>query len=814
MDEHKLERDDRVILFGKALTLDGGHYQGSASTDAPLISLGYFDSLRVCPLRQEENDANWLKAVRRHSIELAQKLDAKTYHHPLYIFKIGEAAMVKKFWSGSCQFLFVTLVHFRNNEQQPARDQWFRDVEEDIKAAVEGSGVQAICYQSLDLSDMVVLWNSDSLREVLGQLQRLYQHPSVGNMRTLCGFSSTTSQNREAADQSLIPYVSFRFCVNNADAVEDFTRRLRERCPWWPELGGYFTTGSEDLNVVFQDLSERRLLQVISLWFFDPAINNAFQEAFYESSTHLGVHLENNDSGRKKMHRSQRGNGVLTERCVKLFTDFQEVQKAYQASLPPTALAATVNTSWCKAVCNQLNALVDMSRIPVLDGFCYIILDGAKTFCRLLKEHATDTKMLSAEFLGRLQRFVRGWGVLMDQAVRVDGQFIQTPGFSPVLYDIPVELQEFYIGFASRCMELMQTVDRATAQHHYALFLLPKLCRRTKVEDVFQDPAPCSRLLYVDVPVDLLYDPMQILPQLCHEVSHYCGETIRCRAERAKHVLMSCAYLMAYGYLGWRREQTIQGIYASLCEAIDLERAAYMDGLKEELENFLRILPQKVGTLARWWRLQVDSGEESDAQLFQNPFGSNETLDGLVQQSKTLLVLFKEGYADVSMIYLLDLSWEEYLPLYQQELFWLPQTGEKENSPAVFAEFVQRAALVLHATGRRPPQVEPAGAQTFEARFAVCVAELYQILEEAEFGAGVPGAAARGMGVDRYYFPVGLLLVIRDYLSGCYDLMRKELDAKNDMREVFHEVARRGGIGSCAYREILQHYEEQLLKES
>lgn len=481
--------------------------------------------------------------------------------------------------------------------------------------------------------------------------------------------------------------------------------------------------------------------------------------------------------------------------------------------------------SWTRAVSSQLSALVDMSRICVLDGFCYLILDGVSTFLQLVRPYMEECQIPS-RLLRRIQRFVRGWGMLLDQAVRVDGQIIPSPGFSPVLYDIPVELLEFYNAFAFRSMVLLQSPEQENARCHYALFLLPKLCRRTKVQNIFHDPPPNDRLLYVDIPLDILYAPMQVLPQLCHELSHYCGENFRKREFRAVAILTACAHMIAWHFrLG--NLNAVQKIRQDLNRLVPPEQHTYKKQLQAAIQGFFVQLFQHYEWVRPWqeayqqgrkWASEeerTDWSRENTFQIRNIFFGRNEALADISQDIQEIFYLFEEGYADVSMMFLLSLSWEEYLALYRQELNWLETLGEDRELPtesgrrAVYARFVQRAALVLSATRCSVPSDFSAllpGLEEFSKHIIaleerMCQADAFQPYTKAD------------EKMNQNCFPEDLLLDIRDYLEECWQEMQSTLADKEEvqqLRHIFGEVAREHHIGCDSYYETMARYERFL----
>lgn len=825
MEKNMQGQESRVILLGKALTLSESHFRrenGIPQGGRPLISLGYFDSLQIVPLTEDD----WLQELWRKGIEWSGSASLETHYHSIYITALPCERVEDCFWDIETQFTFVTLLHYAP-EPALSKGKKFADVSQCIKAftappsrwkrGITCRDVYTACYRSLHLSDMVVIWKSDSLVDLLERLHQLYRDHRIGDLRTVCSFRFSPAGETLPFAEDEIPYAMVSFCVKDSAAVDEFTRQIRDkRCTWWPERGGYFTTGTRDLEVVLRNVTVGQFMKCVTLWFQNPEVNEWYQKAFYESSTHLGLWDGQEDAGRSS---SGGKSSPLTETCEKMFKEFQSLREQLRER------KEAVELSWTRGVSSQLSALVDMSRICVLDGFCYLILDGAQTFLQLVRPYLEENRRIPSCLLERIQRFVRGWGMLLDQAVRVDGQFIPSPGFSPVLYDIPVEFLEFYNAFAFRCMTLLQSPEEEEARHRYALFLIPKLCRRTKVQNIFHDPPPSDRLLYVDIPLDILYAPMQVLPQICHELSHYCGEDLRQREFRATAIFTACAHMIAWHFhLG--NLDAVRQIREDLKRFVPPEPRIYKVHLQAVLQEFITQLFQHYEWIQPWqeayqlgreWKSEEEKIGWSRENTFQNRnlfFGRNEAVIDFGKDLQDIFYLFEEGYADVSMMFLLSLSREEYLSLYQQELSCLEETGEDAEQPesggrkAVYTRFVLRATLVLSATGCSAGELVNPSPQLEE--FSRCVVDVERALEQ---DAPLLSFIKDHKKMMQNCLPVDLLLDIRDYLEQCWQEMRSTFAGKEELEQlqhVFGEVAREQHIGCEGYYETLNRYEQFL----
>lgn len=552
-------KDKRCVQLKKAFSLEARFLNQDG--DNSKMSLGYFDSIEIAQFPQEDGD--WLETAWKSSIQLSGQATTNIYEHSLYITAQGDAQWKKKidaFWGWNKPFQMITFVHFVTHSGTP-RD-FFTEVEQETEKIISShirKEVNVVCYHSIDVSDMILIWKSDYLVETLKCLREIYLLDQIGDLHTICSFTPNSIVSTKQDEE--IPYVSFRFGVKDAKYAQDFFAQIKENqvFEFMKNAEPYITTGTEDIDVMLKNVKVSDFLLLMKMISEDSSINNVFCNAFSESATHLGIP----DSVPKKP-REIIVSHELTERCELLLRYFQEVRKTVNPHETEPMY------SWVKLVSIQLNALVSMSRLCVLDRFCYLIMDSVQAFCEIFDQSLERNEKMTSERLRKIQKFVRSWGVLMDQAVRADGQFTQDTGVNPVIYEIPVSLLEFYIAFTRRCMRLLQMSDGEETKDH-GLFLMPNLCRRTKVEDVFDNPPPAKRLLYVDIPLDYLYSTRQVFYQLCHEISHFCGEKPRSRTVRANTFIMNCAQLIVNA-LHIESRRMVFTVYNELHVALDPEQ--------------------------------------------------------------------------------------------------------------------------------------------------------------------------------------------------------------------------------------------------
>lgn len=783
------------------------------------LCFGYFDALEIEHL-PSNNDTNWLETIWLQEIRKSQNITTELYKHPLYIMAQGDKKWMlstNAFWENETNYLLVSLAHFLNpaGEGGAYSEDRFEKVKGIISTIVSqyDTTVEATFYHSIDLSDMVIIWKTNYLNKAMECLKQVYAADVIGDMHTICAFTHHDFASTDEGDDRL-DYVSFRFNVKDADAAKCFFSILRNREQFsaWFLQEPFLTIGSEDVDFVCHNVLPSHLQNFMYALFNDSELNKYFTLAFNESLTHIGIALDIPAPQEKKYCYSDRkGSYVdksLSTRCQTLFTYFKELRTKL------TLFETEPNYSWLKQVSVQLNALINMSQLCVLDRFCYLMLDSVQSFCEILGRWVQDGTKINASKLTLIQKYVRSWGILMDQTVRADGQFTQNIGVSPAFYDIPVSLLEFYIAFTRRCISFLQSMDKHQNQNYYALFLMPNLCRRAKVQDVFQkNSPPTDRLLYVDIPLDHLYKPRMVILQLCHEISHYCGETARCRVLR-KDTLSSILSLLMTEAFQINSFDAVHQIRHALNNKVESCFPYYLEQTINTLRTAL-VDCITTGSILQWIE-QYIAKQKSDSyeaqnlrdRLINNFLHNKYFIIAQINQSMSeVSYLCYECYADISMIYLLRPSYHEYLDLYKQEILWMNQADKDEAHETEHSSWllVQRIALVAQTISKN---------KIWGNSLSYPDEELQTFLKNVK---DVQCHLDNGIAfTNQDCLPRGVLLQVSNYLDYAFLELKQQYDTSpelENLQRVMEVVTNNFSDDSEEYRETIAMYERKLLQK-
>lgn len=753
--------------------------------------LGYFDALQIYPLPKQ--GTSWLSDVLRHNQELSESVDGDYYFHPLHL-TTGTSETVDEgkyhdFWTEheDMPFLFLTLV-------QEAMPGHIKKIQEAVLSGNGRSNVCRVCYRTMELSDLAVIWRSNSLYDIFEEIHDLYRMEEVGDLSTFSTISREFidrfgNDDKPKVDEGKEIFVSARYVVRSVEEADLYIAQLKSVGIDTNHL--YFCTGMEDLHMLQENISVAGFLQMLYAHLHDN-----HHKAFFECSTRLGI-LENPQSssrtantgeaagpGKRTLFQDKRTANQcrggcyptsFSENCRHLLTRFQSARKR-------AAQLATAESAWMKPASNLLNALADMSKNWVMDGFCYLIYDAARLFCEKIDRWSDKHRpMNSREEIEAVQRFVRGWGGLMEQATRIDGRFIQMPGFSPALCEIPAHLLECYLSVMMCCADLMVTRNE---QHSIALLLVPKICRRMKVVPILESTQDNSHLLYVDIPMEMLYEPIPVLCCLCHEMAHFLGDEWRKRKNRANLIIYATAYELACK-LNLRASPTaISTIYDDLNRVCMYEAkkrsisVEYVENLRFLLKNGVCALLEDHERLLDWNKKYLIDSNLSAEQMrniqMRSRLGRSDLLYGdnadFFDNIENLIYLLRECYADIVMLYLLKPSEGMYKNFAALEIEIQDKDSKQWRRDTRYYTLVERWGLVIMAAKKKGlwNVVSPENS-SFEWKNSPSIAEFYTDVNQF-----IQWFYETG-GKNEYYLSKEPLQQVFDYLSDCYDTINDSL---------------------------------------
>lgn len=698
----------------RAIVMEKGTHRKEMFISCPpdsWLMLGHMDWLRVERVGSHSDGSAGahLDQLKAYSQNLSvNQAKASAYAQPLYVlreFPDEQHTCVEAFWNRPSAFMTITRVHSTGQSQElfeSAITAQLNGTEEDesfgsilpYDAYIEtepearlGKQVIYMYYRSLELSDIILITKSDSVEALLSCIGKLYTLEEAGDIYSYYCISG--SEVKRAVDNDSIPLISTRFAVRSASACHDKLKALRELFPNQDgkPSSAFFITGMEDINLITCSRSSWNLCDIFRRIL---SMGENFYLAFNESTTRLGIeetslHFSLPKTGKPSDTPSDAQD--LVRACKELRDSFVTLYEKHP-----------LESDWVRPLMELLNMLYHMSGNCVLRQVCYILLNGLRGMIHCVQEQFFG-ESFRVKKDKEIMQMVTGIDRLMEHIIRMEGELVHHPETRPTLFDIPVNLLEFYLMFSDQTIRYFQDREVDRRKCDYQLLLIPNLCEEISIHDHLNDQQSDKRLLFVEIPLGLIYNPFSVVCKLVHEVAHYGGETARKRELRFSHLVNCSAFLLADA-LGMASSNTVlRMLRCQIDSCYPAERKLYMRDIIDYLFETVNDIGQNDVTVERLWDLYLNESEcPSDKKMawLSKHITDYRKKRGERLERKLAKVLweieslFKETYADLAMLTLLGLCAEDYIKLLEE----LEDSGFDEVS---FACKIERAALVLCA---------------------------------------------------------------------------------------------------------------------
>lgn len=353
--------------------------------------------------------------------------------------------------------------------------------------------------------------------------------------------------------------------------------------------------------------------------------------------------------------------------------------------------------TYMAAIFSLRNSIVSNLKNRFADDFIVCIYESFVSFLDYIDVEISKSKDFSVENLNFLfNNYFDIISSLVNSVMHSDRQFIQAPSFSPVFFDVPPKLIAFYTSLTNLLVKINK--DSNDTQQ-YSFVFRPQFSNNISVSYFsFEQEPPTDRLISVSINEESLYRPSNVLSVLCHEVAHYVGDSHRCRVIRKELFLKACLFYMfklAFSKIDkldsfWSKTnaENLLSILIKEITKVITETAAYKNSsnyfesinvlikqalieitsnpkIKTILNLFIiehfstinnpNIIYKEIIDVIKWqiqFILPKNSLEYKTHNLLVNEFNF---------YYRVMLSVFSEIYADVQMVLLMDLTFEEYI---------------------------------------------------------------------------------------------------------------------------------------------------------
>ncbi len=585
------------------------------------------------------------------------------------------------------------------------------------KVHVYNFDVSYMVYNSLELGDAVVILKSDSIVAMLEISRCLNFNSIVCDTYTYCliqtqllkqdvteetsGVDVTEKSQQDNTRETALPqteaqpptlgYAATRFAVRDAYAADLFLQKL---CIKSDENNSYpkahFITGTTDLIIEWGPCSENEFVQYMRqiaqrgiLPHTKKTVDDiTVQAAFNDVVTRVGLDYRSkpayttgtSEQGLCPTNKKPVAPPILPSEInfcrgkIGLFSD-----RSFKHSF--IRIMGTLESMLHNSITDDLYNLLYPSTRAIISRITYIE--------KFNRQHEQDF-----HFQEDVIRYLEKWELLAGDITNLESQLVHHPELQVVRYYAPAMVLQFELEFAIVCSKLL------SGSNARCFIPMLALSQETAVStecllDPFDDPYDGECALITQIPSEMLYNPWKVAYQLCHEMSHYSGDVARNRKIR-KDILCEC---MAEWIARYWAEPYIDNIPSIRHEALqefrkfcdDFKRKLYkllQQSLKDyadnlHLESLCEKIQQHCSNICNNQQLREQfqnvalsylSEDEQLAFLGKTACAVNATayptmmeLNDLKKHLAYLKSCLKEGYADISMIMLLDCSDRTYI---------------------------------------------------------------------------------------------------------------------------------------------------------
>lgn len=788
------------------------------------LALGHMDWIQINSIPGIEVDGGGicLNQVKAYTHELSTKgAEAFIYRQPLYIlqeFPQVWRESVDRFWNMSSAFMTITRCYSDSQRQQnfevavERQLQRYSDSErsrifsaQDVPEGPLGHNVVYLCYRTFELSDVILVAKSDSAESLLACVGRLYTLPEVRDLYSYycIGWNELGPVKGLAVEDDCISLISTRFAVHRSRKcraqLEVLQTVFSQRNTPAP---AFLVTGMEDINLI---AANKNSVQMCELFQYMLSIGDDFWEAFDSSTTRLGI-LEVS----LPLWSAEEEYGSLKGELVEAY---QHLKESFFLQIGTHQL----EQDWVHPLSELISLLSHLCRNCVLWQVCYILLDGIRGIIRLVEEWSLGSARLGERNEQEVMRMIRGVDRLIEHIIRMEGELVHHPETRPMLFDVPTNLLEFYLIFSDQCILYLQNREGQNRQRGFQLLLIPNLCQQISIHDQLNSERSENRLLYVEIPLGMLYDPSHVICVLVHEMAHHSGEKARNRKSRFLDLATCAAFILADELDMGKNDTVVRRVKTLIKQIYPVDKRDYIRDIIHYLLETMDVIGQTESYVEEFWNLYLDRLDASPAERMA--WLNQHTADyhhkrgeRLHKQLEKLLweveYLFKETYADLAMFTLLGLEAKDYIIMLEKS-----EGAQSTEDQISYACKIERAALVLCA-------IDPKNllglsyCANAEHPLAIDIQQYCQILLNESADVGLLPVK----GDDCGYHSLEVAGTILHYLHTCcdsiqyYDSLNQNRQAKLEIQQNFREYAVKQRFASIDFFHTIEEYRPRIIR--
>lgn len=582
-----------------------------------------------------------------------------------------------------------------------------------------------LIFYSLDSFDILFMFWSSSYKSGAKLIRFIDAIPEVVYSYSLLGYDDTRI---EKYGNETISKITICGVINNNMSFNEWYKKVSGDEKWNSKCDfiKYFRMGNEDVIINIKNADIKSFLSILN-------DDHFYNKLFYEAFMNCRIHIDD------IVNCFPKGDDNAIIKYYDLEKRFKEKYNASHDKNHIHIRSELVNAM--SIVLNGCDNIFKYDFAP--DVFCCIITPY-ESFLSCIDSYKLPNvkESIGKRFEGLNESFIsfkNSIASIVSSSLHADSSFFQAPGFNAVQFDIPSKLLVYYTSFITELKK--ELTQGGSDEDEYGFIISPDIYISSYSSKLFYYGNAKNSLLNIRTSCKMLFQPVNFLTIITHEIAHYSGDEFRHRKDRVPvflFFLISDYTLSIYKYIKNDDNDKDDTVFNKIKEKIQDEVIKWYNQIKEKqadkgskfyyLHNleyvvccinqmFVNNIYNTINILVDAYENTFDFRNKSNSDLLNHISLTRGVNYGLLKylpvvfryeenNIHALATLLKEGYADLAATYILNFRLDDYI-----NKFLYPELGvdvrkeKNENADNIIKKYfetdmrIQRILCVCDARG-------------------------------------------------------------------------------------------------------------------
>lgn len=418
----------------------------------------------------------------------------------------------------------------------------------------------ALSYCTFDNSDLVILLKGNSISEIQNSLEKIDRVDEVVYLHSILGIEEEFLKYCFAQKKIVDIWNGTICCINEAIHRAEFhlTTRLTEgslsdikteldqcNCEWM--ISGYqnmkysYVAGHSNINLVIRDTDVRSLLVFFLPGGFATHQNPVYEKGVYNIETSIFIKQEplgpaggrtfqiDKEDEEKQTYWCRKLIGKYRKYCNDKLKNADEGLYSYYQALIQTLIA--LDQYECFSMSRDVFEMIYPS-------FCMF----DRKIDSILNSIGNDSPVKMEQLKEMICNYLECVNSIVYHTIHTEQVFLMIPGYSGTSFSIPIKLNIFYLCYIYKVIDLLNDCGKL-----HSCIVVPVMESRPETRIIGSDFENEEKLVHVRLSQRSLFHPRSLMIILAHEIAHYIGRGIRLRSDRMDCILKTMSYYITEG---------------------------------------------------------------------------------------------------------------------------------------------------------------------------------------------------------------------------------------------------------------------------